>query len=99
MGGADPTLALLGSEIQWIPFWLTLESGTVPGVQVTLPGSLKLCLTSPSSSKLPVYTSEVPEPALNQPLWVLENQVCAFYGIVTPPQRRGGAEHHPDQRI
>lgn len=99
MGGADPTLVLLGSEIQWLPFWLTLESGTVPGVQVALPGSLKPCLTLPSSSKLPVYTSKVPEPALNQTLWVLENKVCAFYGILAPPQGRGGAKHCPDQRI
>jgi len=42
--------------------------------------------------KLPVCTSEVSELALTKPPWALENEVCGFYGIVTPAQGKGGAE-------
>lgn len=59
-GSTDPTLALLQSKIQGFSFYLTLEPGTMHGVQIT-----KTVLGL--RIKLPMCTSEVPEPTLKKP--------------------------------
>lgn len=72
-GGADPAPALSRSEIQGILFWVMLESGNVHGVQITLPGSLRLWLGSAEQHEAACVHRRGARASTEQATWGLEN--------------------------